>query len=255
MRVSEMWDAVSSVMSACRKRAVWWAALAASMLLLCQFSAEAPASAFDSRAENSRVRDSQQTPMNQPPAFGTVVDNALYISRPLQRIGSDLQDYTVGSVPVVDPDDQISTLLFEVSVVTDPGEGTDAVFTVESSRSTAEGVVIELVSGSVPHEFGQYGSGQYELEVTVSDGKDSSGQDRIAMAFSSLIKGGKEITQQPYPTPTPVLARAVSAPLHLSSQAALHCCLRPQQRPQRWPRQRRRLARHQPPRRQARQPL
>ena len=145
------------------------------------------------------LRDSLQMILdNEPPAFGSVEGNTLYVTRPLQRIGTELRDFTVGFVPVSDPDDPSSTLEFEVNVVADLGENTEAMFAVESSRSSADGVIIELTGGSVPFEFGQYGDGYYELNVTVSDGKDDSGNTDPSVDDMITLYLRYEKNSQPY---------------------------------------------------------
>ena len=102
------------------------------------------------------IPSQQITPTNEQPAFGSVKDNTLFIGRPLHRAGATLADYTVGVIPVSDPDDPVEDLRFDVSGTANPGEGTDAVFGVNTRRTTPDGVFLELLSGSVPYEFGQY---------------------------------------------------------------------------------------------------
>ena len=168
-------------------------------LVSCLLGAGGSAGAFYDGVAETRESRSQVNPVNEPPAFGEIPDSTLYIIRPLQRIGTNLNDYTVGFIPVDDPDDGRGSLQFNVSVAGTPREvRRQAIFGVETTRQTTDGVALELLSGYVPFEFGQYGSGQYELEVSVWDGKDAAGDSDSAVdaTMTLYLKYAKNI--QPF---------------------------------------------------------
>ena len=198
MRISDQQREVKRVNSLWGRRLGWWAAFAALLSLVCLFMADSPVRASEGSALPTREAGLQPALANEPPVFGSVPDSTLYISRPMQRIGSNLSDYTVGFVPVEDPDDARSSLQFSVSVVGTPDEGTDAIFGLETTRQTADGLALELMSGFVPFEFGQYGSGQYEIEISVWDGKDGAGVADTAVDATTTIYLKYEKNSQPF---------------------------------------------------------